>query len=195
MGFYTFEEDLPNHIRQVLMLVGTGMITTFFDSPWVRDMTQGLNERHRPIYHSKMLKLLRCVTETLDEEIFLLGKEYVSSFMGNPLLHQHRISGRIIFGSCPSEVALPTSWPTHTASAMAFVSSFLMQPWLQQRQQISLSMVLRLWTGVKLSLALRISTAQRLVRILDIGLRIEDCHKAHGMEPDAIGSHTVDGRL
>ena len=49
-GFYKFEEDLPYHVREALVITSTGVSTFFFDNPYVCNIMLTLHECHRPIY-------------------------------------------------------------------------------------------------------------------------------------------------
>ncbi len=53
-GFYKFEEDLPCCVREALAIASTGVSTSFFDNPYVRDMLHALNECHMPIYQKSL---------------------------------------------------------------------------------------------------------------------------------------------
>ena len=72
MSFYPFEEYLPNHIRETYVIICTGSPMSFFDNPYVRDLLSGLNPRHRPVYRSKLTKLLRCVTDVSQKEVSII---------------------------------------------------------------------------------------------------------------------------
>jgi hypothetical protein len=65
----SIEEDLPYHVREALAITSTGIITSFFDNPYVRDMLHALNERHRPIYQKKLPRVLVCVNDVLKDEV------------------------------------------------------------------------------------------------------------------------------
>ncbi len=69
MGFFPFEEDLPHHVRQSMVIVASGVSFSFFANPYLHDYLKGLQARHRPAYHQKLVKLVRCVSDTLTEEV------------------------------------------------------------------------------------------------------------------------------
>ena len=52
-GFFPFEEDLPHHIREALVICSTGISTSFFDNPYVKSLLQGLNPQHRPVVETQ----------------------------------------------------------------------------------------------------------------------------------------------
>ena len=87
MGFYPFEEDLPHHVRATFATLSTGIFFTFFQNPYVRDYTMGLNEQHRPLYHLKLMRLIRCVGDVLTYELYLFMTElyllYHQSFVAS----------------------------------------------------------------------------------------------------------------
>ena len=58
---YLFEEDLPHHIREALVIISTGTTMSFFANPYVTDWLRGLDPAHRPIYRQKFLRLLRVI--------------------------------------------------------------------------------------------------------------------------------------
>ncbi len=60
-GFYSFEEDLPHHIREALVIISTGTTMSFFANPYVTDWLRRLDPAHRPIYRQKFLRLLRVI--------------------------------------------------------------------------------------------------------------------------------------
>lgn len=61
MGFFTFEEDLPHHIREAFVIISTGSAISFFDNPYVRDWLRSLNPAHRPLYRQKFLRIIRVI--------------------------------------------------------------------------------------------------------------------------------------
>lgn len=86
-GFYPFEEDLPHHISEALVIVSTGCAMSFFGNAYVRDWLRNLNPAHRPIYRQKFLRILRVIQYVLNKEISLMLKElyllYTESFVAS----------------------------------------------------------------------------------------------------------------
>lgn len=72
IGFFPFEEDLRYHILETFVVINAGTPLSFFANPYVKDLLNGLNPRHRPVYRKKLTKLLRCVSDTLQQEVSLL---------------------------------------------------------------------------------------------------------------------------
>ena len=60
-SFYLFEEDLPHHIREALVIISTGTTMSFFANPYVADWLRGLDPAHCPIYRQKFLRLLHVI--------------------------------------------------------------------------------------------------------------------------------------
>eukprot|EP00957_Ditylum_brightwellii_P038846 2936307-Ditylum_brightwellii.AAC.1 len=46
--FFPFEEDLPHHIHEALVICSTGINKSFFDNLYVKLLMQGLNPCHQP---------------------------------------------------------------------------------------------------------------------------------------------------
>ena len=69
MPFYKFEEDLPHHIREALVIISTGSALSFFENPFVRDWLNSLEPRHRPIYRKKLARLIRCIIDITTKEV------------------------------------------------------------------------------------------------------------------------------
>ena len=68
-SFFSFEEDLIHHVREAAVVVSTGIPVSFFDNTHVRELLMGLNDRHRPLYRQKLLRLIRCIVDVLQEEV------------------------------------------------------------------------------------------------------------------------------
>ena len=68
-GFFPFEEDLPHHIREAIVICSTGISTSFYDNPYVKSLMQGLNPHHRPVYWAKLAKIILVVHEVLTAEV------------------------------------------------------------------------------------------------------------------------------
>ena len=85
--FFSFEEDLPHHINEAIVIVTTGVPTSFFINYHVRQWLSQLNPKHRPIYREKLLRLLCVINFVLKKEINLfmdeLYLEYQSSFVAS----------------------------------------------------------------------------------------------------------------
>ena len=65
----SFEDDLHNHINQALVVISTGVAVSFFDNPHVRTMCTDLNPRHKTVYCLKMVRLIRCVVDVMQQEV------------------------------------------------------------------------------------------------------------------------------
>ncbi len=52
-----------------MAIASSGVCTSFFDNPYVRNMLLALNERHRPIYRKKLARVLICVNDVLKDEV------------------------------------------------------------------------------------------------------------------------------
>ena len=68
-GFFKFEEELTLHIREALVICSTGVSASFFSNPYVRDLLQSLQPRHRTLYHKKMIRIIRCVMDCQQNEV------------------------------------------------------------------------------------------------------------------------------
>ena len=73
IGFYSFEEDLHHHINEAIVIISTGSPLSFFDNPFVKTMLRGLDPRHRPVYRSKLAKVIRCINDVMQEEVSMSG--------------------------------------------------------------------------------------------------------------------------
>ena len=75
--YYHFEEDIPHHILQWLVVLSTGMGISLFRDPYVRYMLTGLNPQHCPLYWDKLLCLLRSIVLILNKDISIfMGESY-----------------------------------------------------------------------------------------------------------------------
>lgn len=70
--FYSFEEDLHHHIREAIMILSTGSPMCFFSNPFVKEWLKRLDPKHRPVYRVKLLRIIRCVVDVLQNEVTLL---------------------------------------------------------------------------------------------------------------------------
>ena len=68
-GFFLFEEDLPHHIREALVVCSTGISVSFFDNYHVKSLLKGLNPRHRPVYRIKLARIILVIHEVLTTEV------------------------------------------------------------------------------------------------------------------------------
>ena len=69
MGFYPFEEEIDTHIHEAIASVSTGSIVSFYQNPFVKSWLSHMDPRHRPVYRSKLGKLVRCINDVLSEEV------------------------------------------------------------------------------------------------------------------------------
>eukprot|EP00957_Ditylum_brightwellii_P037975 2872191-Ditylum_brightwellii.AAC.1 len=67
-GFFPFEEDLPHHNSEALVICSTGISTLFFDNPYIKLLMQGLNPCHWPVSQTKLAKIVLCVHQVLTSE-------------------------------------------------------------------------------------------------------------------------------
>ena len=67
--YYSFEEDLYNHICEAMMILSTGCPMSFFSNPFVKDWLRHLDQKHRPVYHLKLLRIIRCIIDVLQNEV------------------------------------------------------------------------------------------------------------------------------
>jgi hypothetical protein len=73
IGFYPFEEDLHHHISEAIVIISTGSPLSFFDNPFVKTWLRRLDPRHRPVYRSKLAKVIRCINDVMQEEVSMSG--------------------------------------------------------------------------------------------------------------------------
>ena len=69
--FFSFEEDLPHHINEAIVIVTTGVPTSFFTNYHVCQWLSQLNPKHCPVYREKLLRLLCVINFVLNKEINL----------------------------------------------------------------------------------------------------------------------------
>ena len=65
MSLYTREEDLQNHVLECLDILDTGVPTLFFSNPYIKKPLRKLNDRHRPIYWLKTMRIIQCICDVL----------------------------------------------------------------------------------------------------------------------------------
>ncbi len=80
LALYTAEEDLLNHVRETEVIINAGTGVNFYNNPCVRKLLRGLNDRHRPVYWQKTMRLLRCINDVLSQEIYLMVAEGLLAF-------------------------------------------------------------------------------------------------------------------
>ena len=73
LGFFPFEEQFYHHTRNALVLASSGIGASFFQTPYVLDYLQTLQSRHRPIYRLKLVRLIRCIIDTSQNEVCILS--------------------------------------------------------------------------------------------------------------------------
>ena len=69
LSFFRFEEDLPHHVREAMVISTTGVATTFFENPYVRELMARLEPRHKPVYRRKLGRLIMVIDEVVREEV------------------------------------------------------------------------------------------------------------------------------
>ena len=75
--YYHFEEEITHRISQWLVVIYTGMGISLLRYTYVRDVLQGLDPQHFPLYWTKLLCLLRSIVLILNKEIILfMGESY-----------------------------------------------------------------------------------------------------------------------
>jgi len=108
MGFFDFEEDLSHHINECFIIISTGLPMGFFCSPHVQDLLRGLEPRHKPLYPLKLMRLLRVVILTLNEEISLIIQElflkYCTGFVASSSDFWWHPVYQLSFGGCIASV-------------------------------------------------------------------------------------------
>ena len=67
--YYSVEEDLYQHIREAMMILSTGCPMSFFSNPFVKDWLRHLDPKHRPVYRLKLLRIIRCIIDVLQNEV------------------------------------------------------------------------------------------------------------------------------
>ena len=77
MAFFKFEEDLEHHIREAMVICTSGVPTSFFDNPYVRDLLQNLQPQHRPIYRMKLGRIIMVIDEIIREEVSFSSFQFV----------------------------------------------------------------------------------------------------------------------
>lgn len=58
MKFYSYKEDLPNHISEAFVLIDNGFGVIFFQNAYVCNLFMVLDDCHQPVYHQKLMRLL-----------------------------------------------------------------------------------------------------------------------------------------
>lgn len=88
IGFFPFEEDLIHHIGESLSICSTGISCNFFSSPYVKDFLGRLEPRHRVIYRLKMVRIVRCINDTLTNEVNASRYSFLraNAMITNPVL-------------------------------------------------------------------------------------------------------------
>ena len=192
-GFYPFEEDVDHHIREAFVIISSGLGTGFFQNPHVIELLRGLNKRHRPLYHRKMLRLLRVVVYTLNEEISLIIREayliYNSGFVSSMSDFWWHPGKKMSFGACIACV-MAHRYPFKNGLSL-FVS------------QATYGLIKGDTSILKSSDPVpKYCRAQMLLDFVafdekknaeNIGAWLTDCHAAVKCKPSYISSHIVDG--
>ena len=71
VGYYSFEEDLEHHVREAMVILSTGCPMSFFNNPFVKEWLRHLDPKHRPVYRLKLLRIIRCINDVLNNEVKL----------------------------------------------------------------------------------------------------------------------------
>ena len=66
--YYSFEEDLHHHIREAMMILSTEYPMSFLGNLFVKDWLRHLDQKHQPVYHLKLLSIIRCIIDVLQNE-------------------------------------------------------------------------------------------------------------------------------
>jgi hypothetical protein len=69
LRYFPFEEDLDHQIHELLIICSTGISTSFFNNSFVRDYIKALEPRHRLVYRLKLVRIIRCIMDTLQDEV------------------------------------------------------------------------------------------------------------------------------
>jgi len=62
-GFFPFEESLEYHVLEAIVIVSTGIGTSFFLNPRVGKLVRKLQPRHRSVHPKKVVKIIHCILE------------------------------------------------------------------------------------------------------------------------------------
>ena len=66
---YTFEQQLDYHIHESIIFASTGVSASFFAHPSYHDFMRRVDPRHRPVYRLKLVRLVRCVIDVMQNEV------------------------------------------------------------------------------------------------------------------------------
>ena len=110
--FFLFEEDLSHHINKIIVIIMTGVPTSFFNNYYVWQWLFQLNPKHHPDCKQKLLRLVCIINFVLNKKIDLfmdeLYLEYQSSFVALTL-----VSGGAPYKRHLLLGVLPTLWQIH----------------------------------------------------------------------------------
>ena len=68
---FSMEDDMINHIHKILTIMSLGAPMQFYDDLFGKDFLAKLEPRHQPIFHRKLVRLVRCVVDTQSKEVRL----------------------------------------------------------------------------------------------------------------------------
>jgi hypothetical protein len=191
-GFYGFEEDLPHHINEALVIISTGCTITFVQNPHVVDWLRELNPAHRPVYRTKFLRILRVILYILNKEISLMMKELyllysegfvasTSDFWWHPVMKQS-------FGACIA------NFMANKYSFKNGLNLFMSDTTFNSLTEDALRQMKNKVPKLDRCQALCDFVLYDLQHTgLSIGHWLEDAHRSIGCNPSYIGSHVVDG--
>ena len=216
VGFFPFEEDLPHHIREALVICSTGISTSFFDNPYVKSLLQGLNPQHRPVYRMKLAKIILVIHEVLTTEVSVCF-ELLALIVLVPSLN--------IYFLFQIQLIVTDQFLQYTECFIASTSDFWWHPVWQQSYAATIANMMAKGYTMKTGMFLAMSntthkkvlkespgilrsvkpTVHRLQALMDfckwslpktggnIGIWLDIAHKLVGIEPSYVGSHVVDG--
>ena len=215
-GFFPFEEDLPNHIREAIAICSTGISASFYDNPYVKSLLQGLNPRHRPVYRAKLAKIIFVVHEVLTAEVcymftFICIDFFTPSLNLCFLLQIQLIVTGLFLIFTESFIASTSDFWWHPVWQQSFAASIanMMANGYTMSNGMFLAMSPSTFKKVQTECpnVLRSTkpTVHRLQALMDfckwtlpktganIGIWLDVAHKLVAIEPSYVGSHTVDG--
>ena len=71
-GYFPFEEDIDHQIREAVVICTTGVSTSFFSNPYVKDLLRNLEPRHRTVYRKKLTRIVRCIMDVSQSEVCII---------------------------------------------------------------------------------------------------------------------------
>eukprot|EP00956_Cyclotella_meneghiniana_P030727 scaffold78248_cov106-Cyclotella_meneghiniana.AAC.1 len=195
--FFPFEEDLPHHINEALVVISTGSPISFFANPFVIEWLQKIEPRHRPLYRVKFLRLLRVIQFVLNLEISLMLKEAYLRYGGQIVASTSDFwwdnVRKASFGACIG------NFMAKQYRLRNGIDTFMSDVTLSS---LSNSSNPRGWETVLRSIKATIARCQALFDVVlfdkahtgeEVGAWLYDIHERVGCEPYMQGSQVVDG--